>query len=168
MCFRASTWLKVTVMTLAVVTAGEVYGQDALMIQDNPYKIGVLSYYGEECPGSLWSLDREIDSQLVRHRIKRVKHDEAEVALLVSVFCTKPGDYGIYAFTLDAVFRKEAYLQTNPDRVGRTIFCFTNPISHGRIGIGYDDGPRNKNLEDAIEKAVESALVAYVKANFDL
>ena len=168
MRFRASTWLIVMAMTLAVVTAGEVYGQDALMIQDNPYKLGVFSHYHEDCPGSQWSLDQQIDTQLVRHKIKREKHDETEVALMVTVACTKDKDYGIFAYTVTVVFRKKAYLQLSADRVGRTIVTFTSPIEHGRFGMGNETRSSEKVLEDAIDKGIESALVAYMKANFDL
>lgn len=168
MCFRASTWLIATAMTLAVVTAGEVYGQDALMIQGNPYKLGVLSFYEEDCPGSQWSLDQQIDTHLVRHKIKRVKHDETQVALIVHVGCAKIKDYDIFAFNVEVVFRKEAYLQLSADRVGRTIVAFTDPISHGRYGIGNETRSGEKLFEDNIDKGIESALVAYMKANFDL
>ena len=168
MRIRTISALIVNSLTLAVFTTEGVYGQATAMKHDKPFQIGVFSYYNEECPGSQRSLDRQIDAQLVRQRIKRVKPEQVQVALVVSVDCTKRRDLGVYAFSVTVVFRREAYLQTVADRVGQTIVYFTDPISHRVFGISTDTGQGDKYLEDAIDKGVESALVSYMKANFDL
>ena len=128
----------------------------------DPEKIYYRSSTGVACPFEYNEVDDIIEGELIRSRIKpiywtnRLEESEAILVLDVQANCLERDN-------LNPVFDVDVYFALYRFVDGLYSGSFLADWEFGSFGIGDHD-----YILQSVEDAVEDAITAYVKANFDL